>query len=126
MLAAAASLLWGWSWLMPLATAAMVVMVLRVSWELGRPAWDVLLDSVPAGVDMDRLESDLRAVPGVAGVYDLHVRALNSQGAELAAKLYARPGADHAVILASANAFLRERYGVVHATIQIEPLPAAR
>jgi cobalt-zinc-cadmium efflux system protein len=126
MIAAAASLLWGVTWLMPLATAAMVVMVLRVAWELGRPAWDVLLDAVPAGVDMDRLESDLRAVPGVAGVYDLHVRALNSRGAELAAKLYAAPGADYPVILASANAFLRERYGIVHATIQIEPLPGSR
>lgn len=126
MVAAAASLLFGWTFLLPVATAAMVVMVLRVSWELGRPAWDVLLDSVPRGVDMDRLENDLRAVTGVAGVYDLHVRALNSQGAELNAKLYARPGADHAVILASVNAFLRERYGVVHSTIQIEPLPSVK
>jgi cobalt-zinc-cadmium efflux system protein len=126
MLAAAASLLFGWTFLLPLATAAMVVMVLRVAWELGRPAWDVLLDSVPRGVDMDRLESDLRAVTGVASVYDLHVRALNSQGAELNAKLYATPGTDHAVILASVNAFLRERYGIVHSTIQIEPLPSAK
>jgi cobalt-zinc-cadmium efflux system protein len=126
MLAAAGSLLWGWSWLMPLATAAMVVMVLRVAWELGRPAWDVLLDSVPAGVDMDRLETDLGALPGVASVYDLHVRTLNSRGAELAAKIYTRPGADHAAILASANALVKESYGVVHATIQLEPAPAAR
>jgi cobalt-zinc-cadmium efflux system protein len=82
------------------------------------------MDSVPSGVDMDRLESDLRAVPGVASVIDLHVRALNSLGAELAAKLYARPGADHAAILAAANAFLRERYGIVHSTIQIETAPS--
>jgi cobalt-zinc-cadmium efflux system protein len=74
---------------------------------------------------MDKLESDLRAVPGVTSVVDLHVRALNSQGAELAAKLYAAPGADHAAILAAANSFLRERYGVVHSTIQIETAPAS-
>ena len=126
MIAAAASLLWGWSFLVPAATAALVLLVLRVAWALGRPAWNVLIDSAPAGLDMDRLESDLAVLPGVASVYDLHVRALNSLGAELAAKLYVRPGADHAAILASANAFLRERYGIVHSTIQIEPMPPAR
>jgi cobalt-zinc-cadmium efflux system protein len=125
MAAAAASLAWGVAWALPLASAAMVLMVLRVAWELGRPAVDVLLDAVPAGLDMDRLEADLASAPGVAAVYDLHVRALNSAGAELVAKLYAKPGADQAAILASANAYLRERYGIVHATIQIEPLPAA-
>jgi cobalt-zinc-cadmium efflux system protein len=104
----------------------MVAMVLRVAWELGRPSWDALLDAVPPGVDMNRLETDLSSVVGVAAVYDLHVRALNSQGAELVAKLYAHPGADHAAILASANAFLRERYGIVHATLQIETAPLAR
>ncbi len=124
MLAAAASLALGWTFLMPLATAAMVVMVLRVAWELGRPSWDVLMDSVPRGVDMDRLEADLRSVPGVASVIDLHVRALNSLGAELSAKLYAHPGADSAAILAAANSFLRERYGIVHSTMQIETAPA--
>lgn len=126
MLAAAASLVFRWTWLLPLATAAMVAMVLRVAWELGRPAWDVLLDSVPRGLDMDKLESDLAAVPGVASVVDLHVRALNSQGAELTAKLYVQPGADRDAVLASASAFLRERYGIVHATIQLEARPAAR
>jgi len=123
MLAAAVSLLFGFPWLMPLATAAMVLMVLRVAWELGRPSWDALLDAVPPGLDMNRLETDLSAISGVAAVYDLHVRTLNSRGAELVAKLYAEPGADSAAILASANAFLRERYGIVHATIQIETAP---
>jgi cobalt-zinc-cadmium efflux system protein len=125
MAAAAASLLFGWTFLMPLSTAALVVMVLRVAWELGRPSWDVLMDSVPSGLDMDRLESDLRAVRGVASVIDLHVRTLNSMGAELSAKLYAEPGADHAAILADSSVFLRERYGIVHSTIQIETAPAS-
>jgi cobalt-zinc-cadmium efflux system protein len=124
--ATAASLLWGWNLLTPIATAALVVMILRVAWELGKPAWNALLDAVPPGLDMDALETDLRGLPGVAGVYDLHVRSLNSQGADLAAKLYARPGADRDAILAEAGKFLRERYGIVHATIQVEAAPAAR
>lgn len=121
--AAAAHILWGIAWLEPIVIGVIVFLILKVAWELGKPAWDVLLDAVPAGVSLDRLEADLLEVPGVAAVYDLHVRSLTSSAAELSAKLYAKPGADHAVILASSRAFLKERYGIVHSTIQIEPVP---
>ncbi len=47
MIAGGAGLLFGWTFLMPFATAVLIAMLLRVAWNMGRPAWDALLDAAP-------------------------------------------------------------------------------
>jgi cobalt-zinc-cadmium efflux system protein len=113
-------LLFGWTFLQPFVVAAIVYLILHTAWELGRPAWNVLMDATPAGVDLDKLEAEFLAVPGVAGVHDLHVRMLNGSSSELAAKATVRPDADRDAVLATLQAMLREKYKITHATIQLE------
>jgi cobalt-zinc-cadmium efflux system protein len=59
----AAAVLLGWAWVTPVATALIVALIAKTAWGLGKPAWDVLLDAVPAGTDLDRIEADLLAIP---------------------------------------------------------------
>jgi len=124
-LATATSLLLGVHVFIPLATFLLIGMILHVAWEIVHPALETLLDSVPPWLDLEALRGDLLAIPGVAAAFQLHVRALNSAGAELSVKLYVRPEADSAAVLAAAKALLRDKpeYKIVQATIQIEPLP---
>lgn len=119
----AAAILLGWAWVEPVAVALIVILIVKTAWELGKPAWDVLIDAVPAGADLDRIEADLLAIPGAAVVKDLHVWALNSQTTALTATVFIRPGADHDEVLASAKALLREKHGIRHLTVQVETLP---
>lgn len=121
----AAAILLGWAWVEPVAVALIVVMIVKTAWELGKPSWNVLIDAVPEGIDLDRVEADLLAIPGAAVVKDLHVWALNSRTKALTAKIFIRPGASHDAALASAKAVLREKHGIAHMTIQIETLPAS-
>ncbi len=113
-------LLLGWTFLQPFVLAAIIYLILHTAWELGVPAWNVLMDAVPSGLDLDKLEADFLTVPGVVGVHDLHVRMLNGSNAELAAKATVAAGTDRDVALAALQALLRERYKIAHATIQLE------
>lgn len=122
----AAAMLFGLAWVEPVAVALIVVMIARTAWELGRPAWNVLIDAVPDGVDLDRVEADLLSIPGAAGVHDLHVWALNSRTNALTATLFVRPGTDHDQALATAKALLREKHGIARLTVQVETIKTAQ
>ena len=119
----AAAILLGWAWVTPVATALIVALIAKTAWGLGKPAWDVLIDAVPEGTDLDRIETDLLASPGAAVVKDLHVWALNSQMTALTATVYIRAGASHDAVLASARSLLREKHGIRHATVQVQTIP---
>jgi cobalt-zinc-cadmium efflux system protein len=73
---------------------------------------------VPEGLDLDALRRDLGALPGVAGVHDLHVWSVTSGEHNLTAHLVAdTPGED---LLARVHA-VAAGYGIEHTTVQIEP-----
>lgn len=124
-LSVAAAILLGWAWVEPAAVVLIVLMIAKTSWSLGKPAWNTLIDAVPEGIDLDRVEADLLAIPGAAVVKDLHVWALNSQTTALTATVFIRPGADHDAVLASAKAMLREKHKIRKVTVQVETLPNA-
>jgi cobalt-zinc-cadmium efflux system protein len=74
----------------------------------------------------------LEAVPGVASVHDLHVWALASSENALTAHLVRAEapgsggaGADSG-LLTKIHASLRERFGIQHATLQIESADEAQ
>ena len=86
---------------------------------LGREVLAVLGQHAPAGVDPDAVAADLESMPGVAGVHDLHLWTLTSGMHVATAPLVAGP-ADREEVLAGAQALLRERHDIDHATVQVE------
>lgn len=105
-----------WDTGIALAIAAFVVVRAVM---LGREVLNVLGQHAPAGMDPAEVEASLVAVDGVAEVHDLHLWALTSGMNVATAHLVAAPGASREVLVA-AQATLREKYGVDHATLQIE------
>ncbi|MGH3361090.1 MAG: cation diffusion facilitator family transporter [Nocardioides sp.] len=87
---------------------------------LGREVLAVLGQHAPAGMAPAEVEADLRTVAGVADVHDLHLWTLTSGMHVATAHLVAPARADADAILASARTLLRARYGVEHATLQVE------
>jgi cobalt-zinc-cadmium efflux system protein len=105
-----------WDTGIALAIAAFVVVRAVL---LGREVLNVLGQHAPAGMDPAEVEASLVAVDGVAEVHDLHLWALTSGMNVATAHLVATPGASRDVLVA-AQATLREKYGVDHATLQVE------
>jgi cobalt-zinc-cadmium efflux system protein len=85
---------------------------------LGREVVAVLGQHAPAGMEPAAVASALRDVAGVEEVHDLHLWALTSGMNVATAHLVADCDADE--VLAEARELLLTRFGVAHATLQVE------
>jgi cobalt-zinc-cadmium efflux system protein len=117
--AAAAISVTGWLWLDPLASLAIVATIVASTWSVLRQSVDLAMDAVPEGVSHDAVEAWLLALPGVTEVHDLHIWALSTTETALTAHLvYAGESSDRRLHALSAE--LGRRFGIGHATVQIE------
>ena len=88
---------------------------------LGREVLGVLGQHAPAGMSPDDVAAALGAVPGVRDVHDLHVWTLTSGMNVATAHLMTVEDAEPHAVLDAARQVMRERFGVEHATLQVEP-----
>jgi cobalt-zinc-cadmium efflux system protein len=110
----------GWAWLDPAVSIVIVLVIAVGAWSLLREGVDLALDAAPSGADVGAIQAFLAGCEGVTEVHDLHVWAMSTTEPALTAHLV-RPGpdADDAFREGIAHA-LEERFGVRHATLQIE------
>jgi cobalt-zinc-cadmium efflux system protein len=119
-LSALAVLYTGWLWIDP-AVSIMVALVIVVgTWSLLKESVSLSLDAVPASIDRAAIEAYLASLPGVSEVHDLHIWPMGTTEVALTAHLV-RPGATlDDGLLAEACRELASRFGIGHATLQIE------
>jgi len=111
----------GWTIADPLLSLLVALLVLRSGWTLMRESADVLLESVPTGFDVKRVETELiRHVPGLAGIHDVHVWSLTGERPMVTLHAGLVGGCDPRRALNDIHACLREILNVEHVTIQIE------
>jgi cobalt-zinc-cadmium efflux system protein len=111
----------GADWIDPIFAIALGLWILPRTARLGAAALRVLLQAAPSHIDLDTLQADLRALPGVVGVHDLHVWTLTSQIEVATAHLQVHPGADTHAVLDAARVMLARDHRLDHATLQVEP-----
>jgi cobalt-zinc-cadmium efflux system protein len=110
-----------WKWVDPVAGALLGLWILPRTWNLARGALRVLVQAAPAGLDLEAIEHDLSTLPNVVDVHDVHVWTLTSDMEVASAHVMVDAGADTHAVLDQARTLLADRYGVRHATLQIEP-----
>lgn len=111
----------GWTWVDPLAGAAIGLFILPRTGRLAMQALRILLQAAPTRIDVRALESELAHLPGVVDVHDLHVWTLTSEMDVASAHIRIGRAVDSHGVLDQARELLRDRYGVEHATLQVEP-----
>ena len=83
------------------------------------------MQSTPGHLDPDEVSEALCGLDGVSEAHDVHLWTLTS-GMEVASvHVTSTADADPAVVLAAAQELLAERYGLDHATVQVEPADAS-
>jgi cobalt-zinc-cadmium efflux system protein len=111
----------GWEYADPIIAGLIGVFIFPRTVKLGAQALRVLVQAAPPEIDVDALRRDLALLPGVVDVHDLHVWTLTSEMEVASAHLMVRVGTDTHAVLDQAREMLSDRYGVHHATLQIEP-----
>ncbi|WP_086620011.1 cation diffusion facilitator family transporter [Erythrobacter tepidarius] len=119
-LAGAAILLTGRVWIDAAVSLAIVAVIGWSTWGLARDTVAMSLNAAPANIDLGEVRRHLAGFEGVAAVHDLHVWPMSTTETALTAHLVMpqRPASD--AFMHEIAASLRTRFGVNHATLQIE------
>jgi len=118
--AAIVILVTGWTLADALASAAIGLMILPRTYALLKQAVNVLLEGVPAHLDLAEIEEALHGAAGVKRVHDLHVWTLTSGREAMSAHVEVERGTPPARVLDDLHLILHARFGIDHTTIQIE------
>lgn len=124
MLAGVAVWKFNWEWADPVVSIVIAALVAFSSWRLLRETVDVLMESAPAHVDVAQVRAALGEVPGVVAVHDLHVWSIGSGTVALAGHVQVSDSTSpelRANLLPALCTMLRDRFGIGHSTIQVEP-----
>src|SRR4051812_34835069 len=110
----------GWLWVDPVLGLVIAGVILVGTWGLLRESVDLAMDAVPPGIDPAAVGGFLATQAGVSEVHDLHIWAISTTETALTAHLV-RPGAatDDGFLTALCGE-LRTRFGIGHATLQVE------
>jgi cobalt-zinc-cadmium efflux system protein len=112
----------GWFVVDPIISVVISVVIVVGAVRLVRDAVDVLMEAVPAHVDMAQIKELLLHVKGVTAVHDLHVWTISSGVYALSAHLVVQDPmvCNNDEILSAVKHDLNDRFGIDHTTIQIE------
>ncbi len=116
----------GWNAADPILSLVVVALLAVVTLRLLREALHVLMEGVPASVELEQVGRAMAEMKGVDSVHDLHIWTLASGRIALSAHVVIQELAAWPRILAAMQQMLHERFQIEHVTLQPEIRPPAR
>lgn len=110
----------GWTIADPIIGAGIGLFIVPRTWKLLKQAVHILMEGVPAEIDLSMVEEALLKIPGVTAVHDLHVWTITSGTDSLTGHVVVTDMRDARSVLKKAKAVLEERFKIDHVTIQVE------
>ncbi|MDQ6827133.1 MAG: cation diffusion facilitator family transporter [Candidatus Eremiobacteraeota bacterium] len=109
-------------WLDPILSLFVCGIIVLGVLRITRQASDVLLESVPAHLDVHNVLDAMRTMDGVVGVHDLHVWSIGTQSCALSAHILLndRQISEASSLLRRVDDRMRSEFGISHVTIQFE------
>ncbi|MGZ5914292.1 MAG: cation diffusion facilitator family transporter [Hyphomicrobium sp.] len=119
---AALVILWtGWTPVDPLLSVVIALLILRSAWLITKDAGHILLEGAPTGLDVREVQKDLEAsIPEVLSIHDIHAWCLNEERPLMTLHARVSEATPPEEIAAAIKARLKQSYGIVHATVEIE------
>jgi cobalt-zinc-cadmium efflux system protein len=112
----------GQRWIDPALSVGIGVMILWSSIGIIRESLNILLEGTPSGMELQRIEQIIRAIPGVNDVHDLHVWSIGSDTHSLSCHVAIAdmPASESEGILRLIREQMGKRFHIHHTTIQFE------
>ncbi|HCG71156.1 MAG TPA: cation transporter [Gammaproteobacteria bacterium] len=121
MIAAAVVMIWGWLYADPVLTLALVVILGRGASGVLRESAHILLEGVPAGVNLAQIKTTLtEEIKDVDGVHHVHAWGLTAEKPLLTLHALIPENAEVQQVVADIKRLLKERFDIEHSTIQVE------
>lgn len=118
---AAGIILWtGWMPIDPILSVLVAILILRSAWAIIKQSSHILLEGTPEGMDAARIGVALSEVDGVVDIHHVHAWSLTNERPIVTLHAVLKETADHTATLQILHNVLKERFGIEHATIQIE------
>ena len=116
-------ILWtGRTWIDPVLSIAIGILILWSSWGIIRETLNILLEGIPRGMSVDKIIASIQGIAGVNGVHDVHVWSIGSDTHALSCHISIEdiPPSESESILRQVNQILADKYHIHHTTIQFE------
>ena len=110
----------GWFWVDPALSLIIALVIFIGTWRLLKDSVNLILQAVPAGIDPTEVNKFLSNLPEVTDVHDLHIWAMSTAETALTAHLVTPDLHDNDAFLALTCGELHDRFGIEHATLQLE------
>jgi len=109
-------------WIDPVLSLAIAGLILFGALRLVVEITDILMEAVPAHIDVSAVLRQMESAAGVRAVHDLHVWTISSSMVALSAHVVVQDDCmgDNDRILTEVKAGLRRTFGIDHTTLQIE------
>lgn len=119
-LAGMAILVTHWLWLDPAFSLLISVLIIFSTWGLLQDSFHLAIDGVPDSINEQVVRTYLSERAGVTQIHDLHIWSMSTAETALTAHLVMPGGHPGDGFLAQICQELRDRFGIHHATLQIE------
>lgn len=110
----------GMFWIDPAISLFIVVVIVISTWGVFRDSFNLAMDGVPKGIDVEEVRNFILQQDGIKEIHDLHVWAMSTTQVALTAHLVRDTNSIDDQFLHHLSNELQERFNIIHPTIQIE------
>jgi cobalt-zinc-cadmium efflux system protein len=112
----------GWYLVDPILSVMISLVIIYGAWALVKESVNILLESVPAHINIESVAAEVQKIPGVREAYHIHVWTITSGVYAMSAHVVIE---DQMVslnreLMDRIGAMVAEKFKVMHVTIQIE------
>lgn len=110
----------GWYWLDPTMGLVIAAAIVYSSWGFFKESINLIFQAVPSRISFHALQNDLKSFKQVESYHDLHVWALSTTEVSLSVHIVVKQADYKPEVVSMVCEKLKSKYGIVHATIQLE------
>jgi len=107
-------------WIDPAISLLIVVVIVISTWSVFRDSFNLAMDGVPKGIDVEKVRNFILQQDGIKEIHDLHIWAMSTTQVALTAHLVRDTTSIDDQFLHRLSKELEERFNIIHPTIQIE------
>lgn len=110
-------------WVDPLITILISIYIIKETWDVLRQSADILMQSAPRGMDLQKISNDLENIDGIANVHHVHIWGLSEKEYHFECHVDLErdmPVSTTSGIKSKMEEVLQHNYDIGHLTVQFE------